>query len=231
MELPLGNVGPDFARGAARASSRASSPTSSRSSSPASSRTLFGLLALVFLLSSGCVAQRIVPPTLKASAPARPADMTHFEIELCAFSVDGQSSADVSWSVRELGRSFRAYLEQSANFAAVRDCSTEVQTSTTAAPSGTEVVQLIPSVHLEADTHRTYFLEALSLYPFIGMFPFLPEWGRATVKLRISLLNGARSRRSNRRGVGASGAVGGSYVDDARAFSSVLARDWVARRG
>ncbi|MCK6545013.1 hypothetical protein L6R52_04040 [Myxococcota bacterium] len=140
-------------------------------------RTIVPILALVVTFGSGCAGHRLVAPQTPPMAAVRP-DLSRFSVALRSFDATNQSELDVAeGSKRGLERAFMEYLSSAAELGALTG------PARTPADGSIEVDVF---VRVSEDENRTYVLDALFFYPFMGTFPLTPLWGHATVEATLS---------------------------------------------
>ncbi len=133
----------------------------------------------------GCAtAQRMTAPLPRAplKKPDQPAALKEIKLELCSFWVkDGPAFTDKKGSQGRLEKAFLNYLRSEANYASVKNC------PVSPTPLGRNTFRLYASLDLEKDSSRTYLLDVIAGYPFLGTFPLVPSWGRIKVNSSVSI--------------------------------------------
>lgn len=152
-------------------------------------RWLGGLrLVLLAGLASACVAPRVVAPPGPTPLPHPPPARSHVELHLEHFDVVNMSQAD-DWDAPDrLAVHFLEYLGSAARYGAVG------RVPMAAAPGHVEV-GLDAIVTVQVDDRRTFVLDVLFFYPFVGLLPIVPEWGQAVVRVDVSAAAGGGPRR------------------------------------
>ncbi len=125
-----------------------------------------------------------VDPTFASSKP----DFSRATLYLTGFSLQNLTSADNKDGDKtgSMARQFIAYVESRNKFYRVVDARSNPLLVDKSAPYLAMDVRVLPD-HTE---HRTIILDALFYYPFVGYFPFTPQWGKCKLEVSIQLYDG-----------------------------------------
>lgn len=150
------------------------------------------LYAVLALFAPGCVAQRYAapyPPYARSVEP--PADLTHVAVTLDAFDITNQSATDVREGDKreQMRRAFLQHLKSYASFGVFITDRARAEP-----PESLEDIRLRVYFSVEETENRTIVFDGLFFYPFIGFFPFTPQWGDAIVTGTIEMERGGEKQ-------------------------------------
>ncbi len=133
---------------------------------------------VVGIWATGCISPRLVAPL---TVPAAPTEATpvfgNLDLQICDFQISGRSIEERPRAEEQLQEAFRSYLFYSAPYRSWQRCPPTPQQS--------HEVRLDVQVTVALDNARTYLLDILFFYPFLGTFPLTPEWGDAVVTMKV----------------------------------------------
>ncbi len=134
--------------------------------------------------SSACVAKHVVIPPVPAYADP-PADFSQVTLYIQSFRVNGMGSRDTSLDVDKLRRAFADYVQRTMTFKDVFVETVEPYEGLMAMPAVTADV-VVDVAHTR---NRTWLLDLAAVCPLTAYLPIVPQWGRASVHVDLSLFD------------------------------------------
>lgn len=114
-------------------------------------------------------------------------ELNHVQLELCDFTITNLSQKDGPKARSLMQAAFEEALGDGAHYGGVEHCGPPLEASAYTLNRGRRRIQLRAHLTPKEYTYRTYFLDALAVYPFSGFFPLTPAWGRASVSAKANL--------------------------------------------
>ena len=110
------------------------------------------------------------------------ADYREFDLYITSFAVNDLEEIEDINQVRLLKTRFFDYLKSQNQFHQIHDGPRSIGQKK---PGLSLAVNITP----QYTSHRTWFLEVITFYPFLGLWPITPHWGETTVKLSAQLVD------------------------------------------
>jgi hypothetical protein len=126
-----------------------------------------------------CSASMVLVPVAPLPTADR-ADYRSFDLYVTSFDLKYLEESEDLNRVGRLKLRFIEYIEAKNRFHKLHDGPRMIGQSR---PSLSIAVEITP----EYTSHRTWILEIITFYPFLGLWPITPHWGEVTVRLKAQL--------------------------------------------